>query len=170
MYEVPQFWDWIKGAVFSCTRTGRPQARYGIAASRNSEFLRIRLPSRRYIYYYLPEIKSIPAPWDVKQRIMAFTYMGKNSFTQQWTRISAHAGGLTENVVQAIARDVLGFHMVKMDEAGIDIRLHVHDEVGSLNKKSRLSEMIDIMRISPPWMPELNLDAAGFTCKRYHKG
>ncbi len=167
-YEVPMFWEWIKGAVMKCIRTGESFNRYSLKIERDKHFLRIKLPSGRYLYYHKPEIIMKQPPWE-GDKIPAISYMGREKFTNKWQRISCHAGGLTENVVQAIARDILGYHMLEMDKVGMDIFLHVHDEVGVVDKDERLSEMIAIMRIPPEWAEGLLLDADGFTCKRYHK-
>jgi len=42
-----------------------------------------------------------------KWETMAVTYMGMDTYTHQWKRISTHGGKLVENIDQAISRDIL---------------------------------------------------------------
>mgnify|MGYP003532059179 CR=1 FL=1 len=49
--------------------------------------------------------------------------------TKQWGWVDTYGGKITENVIQAIARDLLADAMQRVDKAGFDIVMHVHDEV-----------------------------------------
>jgi DNA polymerase len=169
--EVVEFWSWCKRAVFFTTQTGKPYpGPHGLSTFAYGEFLCIRLPSGRNLYYHKPEINKIPAPWDPSQMIDAFTYMGSNRHKNGiWDRISAHAGGITENIDQAISRDVLYTWMDRADKAGFDLFLHVHDEIGSIEKTDRLAEMNSLIEKPISWAPGLKLGAAGYTAVRYKK-
>jgi DNA polymerase len=102
--------------------------------------------------------------------IDAFTYMGSDRHQNGlWCRISAHAGGITENIDQAISRDVLYEWMDRADQAGFNLFLHVHDEIGSLEKTDRLAEMNALIEEPISWAPGLKLSAAGYTAVRYKK-
>ena len=76
-----------------------------------------------------------------------------------------------ENIVQAVARDLLAEAMLRLDKAGYEIVMHVHDEVvieASINKGS-LNEVYEIMSVSPKWAEGLCLRADGYECSYYKK-
>jgi DNA polymerase len=83
--------------------------------------------------------------------------------------LSTYGGKLTENIVQAISRDCLANAMVKLDAAGFEIVMHVHDEVVAEVEGDHLEEMLELMREPIPWAPGLPLEAAGFTTDFYMK-
>jgi DNA polymerase len=166
---VVAFWKWCKDAVFYTTQTGKPfEGPHGLRTFALGEFLGIRLPSGRNLRYHQPQILPRMAPWG--QVIDAFTYMGTNRHkNNKWERISAHAGGITENITQAIARDVLYEWMDRADKVGFNLFLHVHDEIGSIEKGDRLEEMNALIREPISWAPGLLLDADGYVAQRYKK-
>ena len=168
--EVVAFWQWCKDAVFYTTRTGKPfPGAHGLQTFAHGEFLFIRLPSGRNLAYHKPEIRPIPAPWDPEKLIEAFTFMGTDTYTKKWGRISAHAGGITENIVQAVARDILATWMARAMSSAFNVVLHVHDEIAALEDGDRLEELNSLIRKPISWAPGLLLDAAGFLTKRYRK-
>lgn len=101
----------------------------------------------------------------------SITYMGQNQTTHKWETLETYGGKLAENCVQATARDCLRDCMLRMDEQGFDIRMHVHDEVivnEPVNGRC-LDDLINVMRIPPDWAPDLPLNAAGFEADFYMK-
>lgn len=169
--EVVEFWNWCKAAVFHTTQTGQEYpGPHGLKTFAHGEFLCIRLPSSRNLYYHRPKILQMPAPWNKEQMIDQFTYMGTDRHRgNKWCRIKAHEGGITENCIQAIARDVLVEWMHRADRAGFNLFLHVHDEQGSEDSTDRLEEMNELIRQPISWAPGLLLDAGGYTARRYKK-
>lgn len=163
------FWAWCEKAVFYTTQTGNEyQGPHGLRTFAFGEFLCMGLPSGRNLYYHQPQILPRLMPWG--QMKDSFTYMGTNRHKNgKWERISAHQGGITENLVQAIARDVLYEWMDRADQAGFNLFLHVHDEIGSIEKGDRLEEMNALIREPISWAPGLLLDADGYTAQRYKK-
>jgi DNA polymerase len=166
-HEVKTYWYGIEKAAKRCIRTGRPVS-YGegyakITFDRLGPFLRMILPSGRALHYVRPRLEMVKAPWgDMKETI---TYEGLND-RKQWARMSTHPGKLTENADQAISRDLLA-HGIKLAMwRGLDVRLHVHDQIITLSKedksKDELAELIDCMETPPPWAPDLPLGSAGF--------
>lgn len=83
-------------------------------------------------------------------------------------RIGTYGGSLTENVTQAIARDLLGHALVRMDKAGLAVIGHVHDEV--LVAGGDIDSVTRHMTALPSWATGLPLDAEGFVTERYRKG
>ena len=84
-----------------------------------------------------------------------------------------YGGKLIENVVQAVARDILAVSMQRLDAAGFEIVAHVHDEVicevPALEADEKLELMCKIMGTQIDWAPGLPLKADGFTCDFYQK-
>jgi DNA polymerase len=133
----------------------------------------MRLPSGRRLAYYKPQL-------DVEGKV---TYLGIDTYTRQWKRVSTYGGKLTENAVQAIARDLLVHAMFNLEEAGYKIVGHVHDEViieiletlaggGDGDKTPYTGVMLKIYELmvdKPKWY-DGPIDAReGYRAKRYRK-
>lgn len=125
------------------------------------------LPSGRRIAYY--EARYAPSQWDQNRKVLS--YMGVDQQRKTWVRVETWGGKLTENLVQATARDCLRESMLRLDEAGYDIRAHVHDEVivsEPIGGRS-VEEMSDLMGLPVPWAPGLPLRADGYETPWYRK-
>ena len=97
--------------------------------------------------------------------------MGVNQQSKKWERVETWGGKLTENLVQATARDCLRESMLALDDAGYDIRAHVHDEVivsEPIGGRS-VEEMADLMGQPITWAPGLPLRADGYETEFYKK-
>jgi DNA polymerase len=132
-----------------------------LKARRDGAWLRIRLPSGRYLCYINPKVEDDQ-----------ITYFGINQYTRQWGPIKTYGGKLVENATQAFARDILAYNMPAVEAAGYEIVLSVHDELLTETPDSpeynheKLSEM---MAAAPSWAKGIPLAAAGFECERYRK-
>lgn len=173
--EIPQFWKWIDEAVKYTTQTYMPCEGYRLRVERDDHMLRIWLPSGRALSYFKPEVRRLEAPWSTPERpvhLDNFTYMGMND-KNQWVRISAHAGGLTENVVQSLAGDILWNGLVKSTEAGLPVVLHVHDEIAVEVPVAQAEQSLETLQRcmvdTPDWCSDMWLGADGFITKRYTK-
>jgi len=82
-------------------------------------------------------------------------------------RATTYGGKLTENVTQAVARDLLADALVRLDAAGYPIIGHVHDEV--LIESDDPQGVLAIMRTGPAWATGLPLDASADSLYRYAK-
>ena len=89
-----------------------------------------------------------------------------------------HGGIITENIVQAVARDILVQALRALEEAGWPVVTHIHDEVvceipenrRGLEETELITEVSEIMCRPPYWADDdLVIKAAGYTCRRYHK-
>jgi DNA polymerase len=99
--------------------------------------------------------------------------MGVNQRTRQWSRIQTYGGKLTENITQAVARDVLAAAIPRIEAAGYQIVLTVHDEIvaEAPDEHSYSAEHLAALMATPPsWAEGLPLAAAGFETYRYRKG
>lgn len=176
-WEVPVHWQKLDRAFRRAIDTGRPTELFGLYFDVKGPFVRIRLPSGRHLYYLKPRIETVVAPWSTKDRpatIDAITYEAPTSEAGSggWGRTTTHAGKIEENVVQAIARDILAHGLIKADEAGLHIFGHVHDETKVLvpeGQTGALELLVECMTDLPSWATGLPLDAEGYVSKVYKK-
>jgi DNA polymerase len=129
--------------------------------NQQSYCLTITLPSGRKLFYINPQLG------ENKWGAPSITYMGMDQTSKKWKRIETYGGKLTENCVQAIARDALAEAIEHLEAAGYPIVFHVHDEVIIDIKrfaadKEMLKAVTDIMTIPISWAPELPLGADGW--------
>ena len=129
--------------------------------------MRLRLPSGRHLWYQNMRVESITGE---------LIHDGVNSFTKKWGIIRTYGGKLVENVVQAIARDILMEFMRTLHLNGAKLVGSVHDEViiETGNHKAQAALEWCILRArrleqDVPWLKGLPLDASGWTGERYGK-
>jgi DNA polymerase len=124
-------------------------------------WLLMRLPSGRRLAYYRPEL-------DEEGKL---TYLGIDTYTRRWMRCNTYGGKLTENAVQAIARDLLVNGMFGLEAKGYDIIGTVHDEVILEPPEDWGSEqeVAEVLCDLPKWADRLPVKAEGFRGKRYRK-
>lgn len=138
----------------------------------NDEYLTIQLPAGRKLFYYHPQFKQKKVGKSSHTSSVLF-YEGLNQETKHWGLVDTYGGKLTENIVQAISRDLIGYAMENLEKNGFAITMHVHDEaiaeVPEEHSENWLNTMINIMRCPPDWASDLPLNAAGFTSKYYQK-
>ncbi len=128
----------------------------------------IQLPSGRKLYYISPKIGQ--NRWGEP----SISYAGQEQGTKKWRRIETYGGKLTENVVQAIARDCLAYAIDNLEAAGLPIVFHVHDEVVIdarpwADEKTMLQQVCSLMRQPIPWAPGLPLNAEGWVGQYFKK-
>ncbi|OZI23726.1 DNA polymerase I [Bordetella genomosp. 9] len=129
---------------------------------RTGAWLRIRLPSGRFLCYPSPQVDDNGK----------FSYMGVNQYSRKWTRLHSYGGKLFENACQSFARDILAHNMPAIEAAGYEIVLTVHDEIIAEAPDSdefNGEHLASLMATNPPWAPDIPLAAAGFDAKRYRK-
>lgn len=129
--------------------------------------LTITLPSGRSLFYQSPSFTE--NKWG-KQSIR---YKGMDQVTKQWAYVDTYGGKLTENVVQAIARDLLADAMRNLNDANFDIVMTVHDEIVCElmedTAEERLKEMQKLMCVHAPWSEGIPLRAEGELTPFYKK-
>lgn len=151
--EYPKLWYALEDAAKRALRTGRPTVplirqddgttfKVPVRFEFLKPYLTIVLPVKnesgvpRRLFYHLPRVQKREMTWPdggvtVKEGL---TYMGQPQGTRKWVRIDTHGGKITENIVQAIARDILAVAMARAEAAGFNLRGHVHDELIALQK------------------------------------
>lgn len=138
---------------------------HGIKFECRNNLLYIQLPSGRRLAYMRPSISSNKFGSD------SLKYEGMNQTTKQWCVQDTYGGKLVENIVQAIARDLLAEAMVNVDKAGYRIVMHVHDEIiiECEKEKADLAEVCRIMGQPVKWAKGLPLRADGYETDYYKK-
>jgi DNA polymerase len=92
--------------------------------------------------------------------------------TRQWCRMSTYGGKLSENVTQAICRDILAEAMLRVEAASFPVVVHVHDEViteGAFNEADRV-RFEALMTEVPVWAKDFPISAGCWLSPRYIKG
>lgn len=119
------------------------------------------LPSGRRLSY-----------WGARIEDRQIVYMSQNQTTRKWESTTTWGGKLVENIVQAFARDILAWAMVRLEEKGFKIVFHVHDEIiTEMPEGTKWEDQAKIMEEPVPWAPELAkyLTADGYETKFYRK-
>lgn len=166
--KIVELWRGIEDAALKCLQTGRAVKTdfKGITFRYEQKCLTVQLPSGRKLVYQSPMLST--NQWGKP----SIKYKGVND-KKQWTWLDTYGGKLVENIVQAIARDLLAAGLRRADAAGCDIVVHVHDEVvADIENKSTgfvLSELCRILAEPVSWAPGLHLPAEGYITKFYKK-
>lgn len=130
---------------------------------KDGQHLIIVLPSGRPQFYRHAHIRKTMAPWGPTLSIFYKTTKGYYD--------NLYGGLLTENIVQAICRDIFAEAIVKCHKAGLEVVLHVHDEIiVESNKDSDYDKMTECMVDRPKWAQDFPLHVEGFRSPYFRKG
>ena len=161
--RIVKLWKTLDTAVRKAIDGSPARMDRDMQAYMQNGVLYIVLPNRRKIAYVSPRIND-------QNEIV---YQGQNQVTRKWEAIKTWGGKLTENVIQAIARDCLCGTLATLERRGFRPVMHVHDEVicevPEEQADSRLDELKTVMRTSPAWAPDLILNCDGFSSPYYRK-
>ena len=162
--HIIRLWAQVENAAMLAVKE-KTRVRLGrLVFQYQSGMLFIALPSGRKLCYVKPRIQTNRFGGE------GLTYEGVGE-SKKWTRIETFGGKLTENIVQAAARDLLAGAMLRLRDAGFEIVMHVHDEavlevpVG----QSSVKEVCTLMAEAPAWADGLPLRADGYECEFYKK-
>ena len=158
--KIVRFWWDVDKAAASCVRDRSQAMTHGVRFYYQSGMLFIDLPSGRRLAYVKPRIgvnrfgsKSV-------------TYEGIN--LGKWTQLETYGPKVTENLVQAVSRDILAYAMKTLRHCFIVGS--VHDElIIECSPDVSLQAVCDQMSRTPPWIPGLLLRADGYECSFYQK-
>jgi DNA polymerase len=173
-------WYALKDAVRDCVNSGRPQEVYGVRFAMEDGWMTARLPSGRKLWYWKPgwvnrpdrnltpaEYRKYAAGYNVSltdkdieedvglKRDYGYfaSKQGRTSFLALWY------GLITENIVQALARDLLVYSMFKLNDNGYPVILTIHDEILSEVAEALVNEkeFRQIMEERPPWAVDMGI-------------
>ena len=159
---VKLWWD-VHRCVIKAVKDKQPQTYKCLTFEYQSGMLFIGLPSGRRLAYAKPSVYRNDYDRD------EIAYMGVDA-TKKWGKIDSYGPKFVENIIQAMSRDILAEAMARMEAAGYDIVMHVHDEaVIEAPRDAVLEDACQIMSKAPDWTPGLILNAAGYECEFYQK-
>lgn len=167
--KIVELWRALEKAAIRCVarRATTTSTLGNVRFDFESGILWMTLPSGRRLAYYGAKYEETKFHPDRK----SLTYMGVNQMTKRWERVETWGGKITENLVQATARDVLREAMFSLTEKGWDIRAHVHDEcicTEPIGGKT-VEQMCKAMCPDIPWAEGLPLNADGYDGPYYFK-
>ncbi|VWC95516.1 DNA polymerase I [Burkholderia lata] len=188
--RVSGYWGDLEEAAIKATLTGGRAWTAGatgrqVMFKRAGSFLWCRLPSGRVLCYPYPEIRQVETPWGASKE--ALTYMTELDSTARkkakvlddpnakgnWCRISTYGGSLAENVTQAVARDLLADALLRLEDAGFPVVMHIHDEavveIATQCDDATLACVEKLMVETPAWAKGLPVTAEGWRARRYRK-
>lgn len=178
--KVVSLWRSLEDCAKRCIGTRREQVYRiddvsSIIFRYESGALTIEIPSGRKLFYPSARmgrrtIEGANGSFEVED----ISYMGQDQTSGKWVKLNTYGGKLTENVVQAIARDLLANAIFKVFDLGFNIVLHVHDEIAAEipkdgNEEKTLQIMSDAMCNAPSWAKGIPLRAAGYITDYYKK-
>ena len=158
---VSLWWD-IDSVVKRVVKTRTKEKYKSLVISYEKGILFIELPSKRRLAY--PKAKIGTNRFGGESIVYEGIVVGN-----KWDKIESYGGKFVENIVQAIARDILAEAMMRLEKKGFNIVMHIHDEVVIESDSSSIEEINEIMSIVPSWAPGLILDADGFESEFYKK-
>jgi DNA polymerase len=168
--RIKDLWYAVEQSALTVMQTAQPQGIYGLIFSLEGDliygqsFLTIQLPSGRKLYYPKPFLK------ENQFGKLAIHYYTVGQQTKKWEITSTYGGKLTENIVQAIARDCLAVTLTRVAEKGLQTVFHVHDEVIiDAPIDTRVDDICELMSEPISWAPGLILKGAGFESSYYMK-
>lgn len=168
--RIRDLWYAVEEAALAAMSTAEPQAIHGLIFRLEGDlvygqsFLTVQLPSGRKLFY--------PRPFLQENRFgrMAIHYYTVGQQTKKWEADSTYGGKMTENIVQAIARDCLAEILHRINRLGLQVVFHVHDEVIIDAPGDVTAEQICSLMAEPiSWAPGLVLKGAGFESSYYMK-
>lgn len=167
--RIRDLWYAIEQAALAAMQTAQPQTINGLIFALEGDlvygqcFLTVRLPGGRKLYYAKPFLQEN----QFGKLAVHYYGIGKN---KKWGVESTYGGKMTENIVQAIARDCLAETLRRIDARGLQVVFHVHDEVIiDAPMEVTVDEICGLMAEPIPWAPGLILKGAGFENDYYMK-
>ena len=168
--RIRDLWYAVENAALSVMQTAQPQAIYGLIFALEGDlvygqsFLTVKLPSGRKLYYPKPFLK------ENQFGKLALHYYTVGQQSRKWEVASTYGGKMTENIVQAVARDCLAVTLERIAAKHLQVVFHVHDEVIiDAPMETTVDEICDLMAEPIPWARGLILKGAGFESSYYMK-
>lgn len=168
--RIVKMWAIVEKAAITAIKTGESVTVHrGIVIGKRWGMLTITLPSGRSICYPRAKVGiEYNDGWRGDHEIIE--YEGLNQTTKKWQDIRTYGGKLTENIVQAVARDILGIVILRAREAGLNIVFHIHDEiVVEATPDQSLADVEALFSKPIAWCRDLPLKGAGYTTPYYLK-
>jgi Toprim domain-containing protein/CHC2-type zinc finger protein len=157
------FWRALETTMKRAIRTRLPVTLRSLTCTFENGTLYLTLPSGRRLAY--PAARLVPHEFDTTEIVF------KDNARGDWTDKRGWYGHFTENVVQAIARDLLAAAMIRLEAAGFPVVLHCHDEcvcevpIATADP----ARFLELLTKLPDWAAGLPIAAKGWSGRRYAK-
>ena len=165
--HIVKLWTKLEKAAQRCVSTGIPKQTAGLTFKMQNKTMTVQLPSGRLLSYF--HMTAGVNRWGKP----SLKFLGVDPDTKKWGWIETYGGKLTENVIQAIARDCLAHTLLRLDELAFQTVFHVHDEVvcevPADNADGELRAIQDVFATVPDWAEGLPLKGAGYITPYYLK-
>ena len=168
--RIVRMWAVIEKAAITAIKTGESVTVYrNIVIGKRWGMLTITLPSGRTICYPRAEVETeYNDGWRGDHDIIE--YEGLNQTTKKWGKVRTYGGKLTENIVQAVARDILGIVILRAKAEGLNIVFHIHDEIiVEATPDQTLADVEALFSKPIDWCRDLPLKGAGYSTPYYLK-
>ena len=165
--KIVQGWKSVeKAAINAVKNPGSVHTWNYISFKKEGKFLKCKLPSGRFIYYFDPKVTWEQTDYGEKQQL-SFLISRKGTMFRERT----YGGKIMENIDQASSRDLLCYAAIRLDRNGLPMVLSVHDEMAieRIKKEADIEEMYKYMRKVPKCYEGLPVDADGWVGKRFRK-
>lgn len=166
---IVSLWRTAERAAAAAISTGNAVVMHrGTVVGRQWGMMTITLPSGRTICYPRATLGEETDRWGRSHTTIE--YEGLNQTTRKWGKVRTYGGKIVENMVQAIARDILGEVLLRARRKGLDVVFHIHDEIiVEARAGQTLAEVEELFSRPIPWAPGLPLKGAGYTTPYYLK-
>jgi DNA polymerase bacteriophage-type len=168
--KIVQFWYNLESAAISAIENKGEVFYAGdhVRFKKSGSWLVCGLPSGRNLYYAYPKVEEKTTPWGTTQKSVTIRGVDR---TRNWSDISFYGGLISENVTQAVARDLMVNGMLACEAAGYPAVITIHDEivVEPPAGHGSVEEFEKIMATGPAWAEGLPLAAEGWVGERYRK-
>lgn len=188
---VPELWKAYEQAALNAVEAPGEEFYAGKCRFEVDDgFLWVTLPSGRPLAYAAPQVSWRMRDFDVVETSIdddgkevkttrtetrgpfkTLEYYAVNSKTKKWGLERNWGGGLTENFIQATARDLMASALLRLEKSGYQVLFQVHDEIVCEKEvgQGNLTDFIKIMCLKPRWALGLPVEAGGWVGKRYRK-
>ena len=167
--KIVGLWRTVEKAAITAIKTGKSiTVHRGIVIGYRWGVLLITLPSGRTICY--PRARVVTESGDWRGERESVEYEGVDQTSKKWGNIRTYGGKLTENIVQATARDILGEVILRAEGRGLPVVFHIHDEIIVEAKQDvPLARVEELFSEPMEWCADLPLKGAGYTTPYYLK-
>lgn len=167
---VKDLWGLYQEAFITVIETGNSVMVRRCKFFKDGRFLKIRLPSGRCLSYYKPFVRWGTTDWGTPRKEVYF--YGVDSKTKKWKLEKTYGGKIVENVVQAVARDIMENGKRLIEDSGRRMLLTVHDEIMSETIKGTedIKAFEKLICQVPAWAKGCPISASGYSDERYKKG
>ncbi len=158
---VRKFWYAQEEAFRMCLTQGKTVTCGPVSYRKTGDWIYCRLPSGRELAYHKARVET-----DGR-----LSHMTTCTMTKKYVRRDTYGGKLTENITQAVARDLMAAAMLRLHKRGYRILLTVHDEIVAERAEGSgsIGEVIDLMTTVPDWAKGCPIAAEGWKGTRYKK-